>query len=156
MTNKEKQIRKLVKDFIKQIDSEIKIKKGKEFYAQLETNEIFIVYNEMIKPNKDDKYHIQVLSELGYNIDIGTNTFYLLHELGHLKTYKQYGKNKQKILSDYINQSHSIREKDFLKSLRLYKNIKMEKDADLFAYKYYKNNYNFVKDFDRKLKELSK
>jgi transposase len=156
MTQQEKQVRKLIKEFINQIDNTIKIKKGKEFYALLETNEINVVYKEFIKPKKEDKYHIQVLQEKGYNLDIGINVFYLLHELGHIKTYKAYGKNKQKVLQDYYNKINELKEKSFVKRLRLYKNIKMERDADLFAYLFYKNFYKMVKDFDNKLKELSK
>jgi hypothetical protein len=156
MTQQEKQIRKLIKEFMNRIDNTIKIKKGKEFFELLETNEINVVYKEFIKPKKDDEYHIQVLKEKGYDLDIGINVFYLLHELGHIKTYKNYGTKRKAILNDYYKKIDELNENDFVKRLRLYKNIKMEKDADLFAYLFYKNYYKVVKDFDNKIKELSK
>lgn len=113
----------------------------------INTDEFNFVYD-------DEPDHIQVMKENGLIIDIMLPTYILLHEIGHVKMYERYT-NARRLDYEYEkNMDYIVKNYQGLERLRLYKALKLERDADMFAYSYYLHNYDKVKAFDNKIKDL--
>jgi ABC-type proline/glycine betaine transport system ATPase subunit len=115
---------------------------------------IYINVDEFAFVYDDEPDHIQVMKENGFVIDIMLPTYILLHEIGHVKMYERY-QNPRKLDYEYEkNMDYIVKNYQGLERLRLYKALKLERDADMFAYSYYLHNYDKVKAFDNKVKDL--
>lgn len=149
MRNLQREIRK----FVRQINPNIKIVFGGEVMESDNLNEtVFINADEFLYQYDDEKNHLQVMKEKGFIIDIMLPTYTLLHEIGHVVAFKNY-LAKRALLSQYQNQVNGIvKNLKGIERLRAYKNLKLEKDADEWAYIYYLHNYKFVKSFDEKVR----
>ena len=158
MNKQELQIRKLLKDFIKEIDINMTIKKDKEFYASILERQVGIAYNHFIKPPiSENRLHKKVLREMGIDFDITTTLYYLLHEIGHIQSAKKYGQDIYNRIENYLNENEKLIEiENELEKLRLYKRITLELDADNYAYNYYLNNKKRLKKLDKELRKIRK
>jgi hypothetical protein len=158
MNKQELQIRKLLKEFIKEIDINMTIKKDKEFYASILEKQLGIAYNHFINPpNSENRLHRKVLREMGIDFDITTTLYYLLHEIGHIQSAKRYGQDIYNRIENYLNENEKLTQiENDLEQLRLYKKITLERDADDYAYKFYLNNKKRLKKLDRELREIRK
>lgn len=115
---------------------------------------IYINLDEFGYVYDDEPDHIQVMKENGYVIDIMLPTYILLHEVGHVKMYERY-KNKKRLEHIYEKSVKEIvANYQGLERLRRYKALKLERDADRFAYNYYIHNYEHIKSFDNKIRSL--
>ena len=94
------------------------------------------------------------MRENGLVIDIMLPTYILLHEIGHIKMYRTYKRKKRLELAYERNMEYIVANYQGLERLRRYKALKLERDADKFAYYYYLHNYDMIKSFDKKIKSL--
>ena len=117
-------------------------------------SKIFVNVDEFLHIYDDEKDQLQVMKENGYIIDIMLPTYILLHEIGHIQRYRTY-KNKKRLGMMYEkNMKYIVDNYEGVDRLRRYKALKLERDADKFAYKYYLHNYDMIKSFDDKIKTI--
>jgi len=150
-----KLLKKEIKDFVKEIDPSVFVQfhRGNMESDNL-SKTVYININEFVYEPNDESLHLQVMKENGLITDILLPTYILLHEIGHVVSFQKY-MAKRALLRQYSNQVINIYENlKGLERMRAYKKLKLEKDADNFAYKFYLHNYEFVKGFDQKVREL--
>jgi hypothetical protein len=81
-------------------------------------------------------------------------TYGLFHELGHLISMKDYeGKNFNKAYAQYRVGVSKIKTKSDKKSLYQYRNLKLERLADKYAYAIYLLHEKSAIEFDKKMKK---
>lgn len=87
----------------------------------------------------------------GYKFDIHIATFGLLHELGHLIAQDEYDNWEE----EYAQYDLAL---NFLGriTLKKYKKLKMERDADRAGYEIYKTMTKQVRQLDREIKRILK
>lgn len=148
-------LKDLIRKFIKEIDPTIRTVFHDDKMESTPIQRIvFINIDEFLYVYDDEKLHKQVLKEKGMLLDIELPIFILLHEIGHIKSIENY-KTKRALLRQYENQVRLTCPKILtVDDLRKYKNIKLEKMADDYAYNFYLHNYNFVKEFDKQILDL--
>jgi hypothetical protein len=150
---------KIIKDFIKELGFGNYFK-VRNFYRMESDMEQKVVYydafwfskhnSEIVRYNKNiRKYYRQ----LKIRIPIHIGTFAILHEIGHLidsysykdfdKTYNRYSKQVAKV--------YTIKD-DYLREIA-YKNITMEKRADINAIKILYAYPKLVRKLDRQLRK---
>lgn len=150
-----RKLKDLIGKFIKEIDPTIRtvFHDGKMESAPIQRI-VFINIDEFLYVYDDEKLHKQVLKEKGMLLDIELPIFILLHEIGHIKSIENY-KTKRALLRQYENQVRFTCPKiSTIDDLRKYKNIKLEKMADDYAYNFYLHNYNFVKELNKQILDL--
>jgi hypothetical protein len=122
--------------------------------SESQNKRIFINVDEFGYVFDDEADHLQVMRENGLLLDIMLPTYILLHEIGHVKMYEHYA-NPRKLNYEYEkNMDYIVKNYRGLDRLRLYKALKLERDADRYAYDYYLHNYEKVKAFDKKIRSL--
>jgi len=148
-------LEKEIKEFTKQVSPETFVNFHKGFMeSDVMTRQIFVNTDEFIYEFNDEKLHLQIMKENGLITDILLPTYILLHEIGHVVSFKKYVA-KRALLRQYETQMLRIYSNlRGLERMREYKKLKLERDADNFAYSYYLHNYDFVKAFDNKVREL--
>lgn len=149
----ERQIRK----FIHEIDPTIRVVFHED---EMECDPIrkivYINKDEFLYVYDDEKIHKEVLREKGMIIDIIIPTFILLHEIGHIKSIENY-KTKKGLMRQYDKQISKYHiELLSLEDLRKYKQLRLEKLADEYAYNYYLHHYEYVKQFNKNILSLLK
>lgn len=118
------------------------------------TKRIFINVDEFGYVFDDESDHLQVMRENGLLLDIMLPTYILLHEIGHVKMRERY-MNPRKLDYEYEkNMDYIVKNHYGLDRLRLYKALKLERDADRYAYSFYLHNYEKIKAFDKKIRTL--
>lgn len=145
----------LIRKFIKEIDPTIRvIFHDDEMESMPIQRFVFVNLDEFLYIYDDEKIHKQVLKEKGMLLDIELPIFILLHEVGHIKSIENY-KTKRALLKQYENQVRLICPKILtIDDLRKYKNTKLEKMADEYAYNFYLHNYSKIKTFERNVLDL--
>jgi hypothetical protein len=150
-----KKLERKILAFVRSIDPSISV----EFHdgsmeSESINKRIFINIDEFLYTYDDEPDHIQVMKENGFVIDIMLPTYILLHEIGHVKMRERY-KNPSALEQQYDYQVNKIVSNyQGLDRLRRYKALKLERDADKYAYDYYLHNYDKVKVFDDIIKKL--
>ena len=150
-----KKLERKILAFVRSIDPSISV----EFHdgsmeSESINKRIFVNIDEFLYTYDDEPDHIQVMKENGFVIDIMLPTYILLHEIGHVKMRERY-KNPSALEQQYDYQVNKIVSNyQGLDRLRRYKALKLEQDADKYAYDYYLHNYDKVKVFDDIIKKL--
>lgn len=149
-----KKIERKIKSFVRSIDPSIQVMfHDGAMESEAQNKRIFINVDEFLYVFDDEPDHIQVMKEKGYIIDIMLPTYILLHEIGHVKMFEQYP-NRAVLNRQYeIEVDRVVKKYEGIERLRQYKNLKLERDADKFAYNYYLHNYEKVKKFDALMKK---
>jgi hypothetical protein len=115
---------------------------------------IYINTDEFIYTFSDEVDHKAVMKENGLVIDIMLPTYILLHEIGHVVSFKKY--NTSHLLEQYEKAVDGlVKQFKGLELLRKYKALKLEREADKYAYSYYIHNYAKVKALDTAILELT-
>jgi hypothetical protein len=92
--------------------------------------------------------------KLKHDIKISMATYGLFHELGHLISMKDYeGKNFNKAFAQYQVGVRNIKTKSEKKGLYQYRNLKMERLADKYAYAMYLLHEDSAIKFDKEMKK---
>lgn len=150
-----KLLERKIMSFVRSIDPSISIIfHDGNMESEAQNKRIFINISEFLYIYDDEPDHIQVMKENGMLIDILLPTYILLHEIGHVKMRQTY-KNPKVLDKRYaFNVNRIVQKHKGLERLRLYKKLKLEKDADQYAYDYYIHNYPKVKAFDNYVRKL--
>ena len=115
---------------------------------------VYINTDEFIYAFSDEADHKAVMKENGLVIDIMLPTYILLHEIGHVVSFKRY--NTSRLLEQYAKAVDGlVVQFKGLELLRKYKALKLEREADNYAYNYYIHNYDKVKALDYELQEIT-
>jgi hypothetical protein len=115
---------------------------------------IYINTDEFIYTFSDEVDHKAVMKENGLVIDIMLPTYILLHEIGHVVSFKKY--NTSRLLEQYEKAVDGlVKQFNGLELIRKYKALKLEREADNYAYSYYIHNYAKVKALDTAILELT-
>jgi hypothetical protein len=151
---------KMIKDYLKEIGfGNVRVVKGKETECDMLNNVIRFDKNWYDKKNKTLQIHDKIFKEyyakkLNHKIKISMATYGIFHELGHLVSLKDYeGKSFNKAYARYIVGVKNIKTKSLKKSLYQYRNLKMERLADKYAYAIYLLNENSAIEFDKKMRK---
>jgi len=149
-----RKLERLIRNFIYKINPQIKVVFSDFTESQSLEKIVFFDINDFIFESNDEFCHYISLRKKGMILDILLCTFMILHEIGHIQTISKY-KNPIAILTQYQKRVDNLLfiQSDFAQ-LQEYKKLQLEKDADNFAYNFYLHNYNLVKDFDNKVREL--
>lgn len=151
---------KMIKDYLKQIGFEgVRVLKNNETQCDMLNGIIYFDKNWYDKKNKKLQAHDKVFKEyyakkLKHDIKISMATYGLFHELGHLISMKDYeGKSFNKAFARYVVGMKKIKTKSLKKSIYQYRNLKMERLADKYAYAIYLLHENRVRQLDKELQE---
>ena len=152
-----KQETKIIKNFLKKIGApQIKVRSVK-FDTQADMMNNIIYFNK--GDFQDDNFNKIVKSyykKVGYkDIKIHMGTYAILHELGHILS-KMEIKNFDRTFNAYINGQNRLPKLASYK-VRFYKyrNLRLEKLADKYAYIVYKKFENEIIKFDKKLQKVA-
>jgi hypothetical protein len=92
--------------------------------------------------------------KLKHDIKISMATYGIFHELGHLISMKDYeGKNFNKAFAQYQLGVRNIKTKSEKKGLYQYRNLKLERLADKYAYAMYLLHETSAIKFDKEMKK---
>lgn len=151
---------KMIKDYLKQIGfGNVRVRKGNETECDMLNGTIYFDKKWYDKKNKNLQAHDKVFksyyaNKLKHDIKISMATYGLFHELGHLVSLKDYeGKSFNKAYAQYIVGQRKIKTKSLKKGLYQYRNLKMERLADKYAYAIYLLNENSAIEFDKKMRK---
>jgi len=149
---------KMIKDYLKEIGfGNVRVVKGKETECDMLNGVIRFDKKWYDKQNKTLQAHDKIFKEyyakkLNHKIKISMATYGIFHELGHLVSLKDYeGKSFNKAYARYIVGVKNIKTKSLKKSLYQYRNLKMERLADKYAYAIYLLNENSAIKFDKEM-----
>lgn len=151
---------KLVRQMLKELGyAFIKIHPGKIMSADMENQKIFLDTEWFDKNNENAKTSYKAVKKLyksyGWKVDVSMGTFAVLHELGHCLTAPSYEDlDKEMETYDYKQVKLAIKKLDPYKEMKEYRQIRIERDADLTAYAIYKANRKLIKEYDKKLLQV--
>lgn len=149
---------KMIKDYLKQIGfGNVRVIKSQNTQAQMLNNtiEFSIAWydktnKEMMLVDKIAKGYYQ--NKLNHDIKISMATYGIFHELGHLISLKEYDDNNfNRAYGQYIAGVKRIKTKSPKKEFYQYRNLKMERLADKYAYAIYLLNETSAIAFDKKM-----
>jgi hypothetical protein len=153
-----KEYTKLVKSLLKELGySDVKVRVANAMCADMENQTIYLNNEWFVSGIENDskKAVKQVYKDYGWKIGVSMGTFGILHELGHCVSYDSYD-DYESVYMNYIHKQNKIASQKLnaYQTMKLYRNIKLEKDADLNAYAIYKANTKLIKEYDKKLIKL--
>ena len=146
---------KLIKQYLKKVGlSHISVRHFPITQASMPTQRIYYsYYNVSPKENKVFKdYYKKVLKQ---NIKISMNTYGILHEIGHCLSFgKDYNMfNFAKAHANYERNAKKIARAMNLENITKYRQLKMERLADKYAYALYLLHEKEAIELDKQLKE---
>jgi hypothetical protein len=149
---------KLFKEFLKKIGMEkIRVRNGIETECDMFQNIIFFSMDWY--KSKDLKEYENVFAKIykekNYDIKISLATFGFFHELGHIISKVELPNLNRSYIS-YINQVQKLPNDTIENRMRKYKNLRLEKLADKYAYAIYKTFERQAIELDKKLKAIAK
>lgn len=115
---------------------------------------IFLNIDEFIYKYDDEDAYKKIYKEKGFLFDILQPTFTLLHEIGHVEMIKTYKNPFEELRLYEIGCNNVLAIKNPYKRLKKYNELKLENDANSFAYSFFLHNYDFVKSFDEKVRAM--
>jgi hypothetical protein len=149
---------KIIKNFLKEINmKDVKVRDYGITQANMPLNTIYYNYEIQKKDTKVNailkSYYKNILK---HKIKVPMETYAIIHELGHLISFgKDYHAfNFIKAINNYSYNSNKLRDiQSDKKRLYKYRNLKMERLADKYAYAIYLLHENEIIQLDKKLKE---
>lgn len=150
------EIKALMLEYAQKIDPEIEIEESKQFESDTFNKVVYAAFDEFYYTYDDEILHKIVMKEMGYELDISIQTYSFLHEIGHIVTMQKY-ESAFDVSVEYDRQRFAIVNSgmDPLSSLRRYKKLQLEKDADGWAYSHYQENKKIIEDLDKKFWEIA-
>lgn len=146
---------KLLKEFLEKI--KVRGVRVRNSLASSSANmyDNIIYYNAKGEGDEMDKIVADIYKSKKHNIKISLTTYAFFHELGHLLSKIEI-QNLDKAMDKYIDMVNIINAniKDNKLSMEAYRNLRLEKLADKYAYRVYKQYENLAIKLDRKLKAL--
>jgi hypothetical protein len=149
---------KMIKNYLVGIGfNNVRVLKGKNTQAEMLNNTIQFAVEWYDENNKELVKSDKILKnyyakKLKHDIKISMATYGLFHELGHLVSLKDYeGKNFNKAFAQYQVGIRKIKTNSDKKLMYQYRNLKLERLADKYAYAIYLLNENSAIEFDKKM-----
>lgn len=142
---------KSIREFIKTLNKDVKVQfvfdenAGSDMINKIIYFDLYDYYYKL----KNEKIILDYISK-HYNFEnLSLPTIMLLHELGHIETAKNYV-NLKGLLRQYSYKVSKIENSNFTirKKIKLYNNLKLEKDAFVKAEKIFNKNKCLIKAFD--------
>jgi Zn-dependent peptidase ImmA (M78 family) len=148
----------MIKKYLREIGfGNVRVKKGNDAFADMLSNTIYFDTKWYDKKNTGLKLYSKAIKnyydkKLNHKIKISMASYTLFHELGHLISMKDYeNKNFSKAYGQYTKGVNKITTKSIQKNINQYRNLKMERLADKYAYAIYLLNENSAIAFDKKM-----
>lgn len=147
---------KVIKSFLKKIGAPTIRVRSVDFDTQVDMNENIIFFNKKdfqdYKINKIIKGYYNSIGHKDIKVHMGT--YAIFHELGHILSKMEIN-DLDKTLNAYVNGSNKVGKikNDKLRFYK-YRNLRLEKLADKYAYIIYKNFENKIIKFDKKLQKV--
>ena len=148
----------MIKKYLREIGfGNVRVKKGNDAFADMLSNTIYFDTKWYDKKNTGLKLYSKAIKnyydkKLNHKIKISMASYTLFHELGHLISMKDYqDKNFMKAYGQYTKGVNKITTKSIQKNIYQYRNLKMERLADKYAYAIYLLNENSAIAFDKKM-----
>jgi hypothetical protein len=149
---------KMIKGYFASIGfNGIRVLKGKNTQADMLNDTIQFSVAWYDKSNKELALTDKILKDyyakkLKHDIKISMATYGLFHELGHLISMKDYeGKSFNKAYAQYQVGIRKIKTKSPKKEMYAYRNLKLERLADKYAYAIYSLHEQSAIEFDKKM-----
>jgi hypothetical protein len=149
---------KMIKNYLVSIGfNNVRVLKSKNTQADMLNNTIQFAIEWYDEKNKELVKSDKILKtyyakKLKHDIKISMATYGLFHELGHLVSLKDYeGKNFNKAFAQYQVGIRKIKTNSDRKLMYQYRNLKLERLADKYAYAIYLLNENSAIEFDKKM-----
>jgi hypothetical protein len=149
---------KMIKNYLVGIGfNNVRVVKSKNTQADMLNNTIQFAVEWYDEKNKELVKSDKILKnyyakKLKHDIKISMATYGLFHELGHLVSLKDYeGKNFNKAFAQYQVGIRKIKTNSDKKLMYQYRNLKLERLADKYAYAIYLLNENSAIEFDKKM-----
>jgi hypothetical protein len=150
---------KIIKDYLKQIGfGKVRVIKSKNTQAQMLQNTIEFSVEWYDKKNKEFALVDKIAkgyyqNKLKHDIKISMATYGVFHELGHLISLKDYSNDKSFNIAygQYIAGVKKIKTLSPKKEFHQYRQLKLERLADKYAYAIYLLNEKSAIEFDKKM-----
>jgi hypothetical protein len=150
-----RKIERMIRNFVREIDPNVRVVfHDGDMESDGTKQTIYVNVDEFLYTYDDEQNHLQVMKENGLLIDILVPTYIILHEIGHVVNDRKYKYLNAMLMQYHYKVNELVKRYDGIELLRKYKQLKLEKDADEFAYKYYLHNYNFIKKFDDEIRAV--
>ena len=146
---------KLLKDFLEKIKVRGVRVRNSLSSSSADMYDNIIYYNAKGESVEMDKIVSDIYKSKNHNIKISLTTYSFFHELGHLLSKVEI-QNLDKAMSKYSDMVQLINEniKDEKISMETYRNLRLEKLADKYAYRVYKRYEKLAIKLDKKLQAL--
>jgi len=129
---------KLIKEFIKTIDKDIKIRQSKKFECDIYEEKIYIT------TKKPQYFYDWLLSK----IDFKPNWFIIaiLHEVGHIMTNTEELQDNREMLYGLYSLAYKTKEINEKEINLKYFEIPAEYEATMWGVEFYKNNFKLCEE----------
>lgn len=151
---------KMIKEYLKEIGfGDVRVLKHTETEADMLNDTIRFSIEWYNSKNKTLRETDKVIKDyyknkLQHKIKISMATYGIFHELGHLISMKDYeGKNFNQAYARYRIGVSNIKTKSIKKSIYQYRQLKMERLADKYAYAIYLLHEQSAIAFDKKMRK---
>lgn len=138
---------KYVKDFVKNINSEYRIKYGDIFEVDIPEEKIFITFNKHLK--EDEMIQNFLKKEYGKNYNgfiIG-----LLHEIGHIETFEEELDEEREFIYEILRTEFNEGKSSLEEFNNLYFHIPAEYNATAWGVNYYETHLQECQELMKKL-----
>ncbi len=147
-----------IRNFVRTIDENIFIDfKCRYFECDWTINTIYIPIHDFMFEMANESIINDILKENSIHHGLMTPMFSILHEVGHIMTIPNYTSPKS-AMRQHQHKVEGLRnlfetlEKDEI--LRKYKGLKVERDADEWAYNFYKENRLMLHEVNNKIRKI--
>ena len=143
---------KYVKDFVRNINPEYKVKYGNIFEVDIIEEKIFITFNK----HQEEDAMVQEFIEKEFGKKYNTFLIGLLHEIGHIETYDEDLDEQRDITYGLLKMAFNNGEADIKEYNNSYFYIPAEYNATRWAVEYYENHIQECETLIQNLKGANK
>ncbi len=140
---------RVVKKFVKIIDKNIKVKKGKALQCDIENKIIYVAFES---DEIDIETFLELVNELNPKCKYNDIILGILHEIGHIYTYTEENErewDKDNALLEELFKKNMISARDFN---RLYVRLPLEQNATQWAIDFAMMNQKFMDEYSKIIK----
>lgn len=138
---------KYIRDFIKNINSDYRVKYGNVFEVDIPEEKIFITLNK----HKEEDEMVQKFLEKEYGKRYNSFIIGLLHEVGHIETFEEDLDEERDLVYGLLKIDFNNGSSDIEKFNNMYFRISAEYNATAWAVNYYETHLQECQELAKEL-----